>query len=255
MRIYISSLTLLFALIALPVHAATITLAPTTVSLKEGQTFTATVAVDPSSTKTYTVKSALSFPADMLSISSFAFGSGWMPLSAAGYDSTDNTNGQLIKTAGYTGGFTTTTVFGTVTFTAKKSGAATIAVLPTSVAYDAQNHNLLSGTQGSMMVSIASAVATTPASVTKSPTPSTPKKTTSTPSAPKKALVQAPTPAAVVATSSEATSTEEVLATTTTSDMESQAAAVATGSSPSTWMLILFGIVAFGAAVFYFLRR
>ncbi len=55
----------------------------------------------------------------------------------------DNTGGALVKTAGYPGGVSAATPFGTAVFRAKKSGTAVIRVKDTSLALDAANQNVL----------------------------------------------------------------------------------------------------------------
>ena len=95
MRMY-RSIIVSIALLALTTssaYAATISLSPATVSVAKGQTFTISISVDSAGAKLYTVKAALSYPADMLDASSFAFADGtpmWIPLSQSGYDSMGN---------------------------------------------------------------------------------------------------------------------------------------------------------------------
>ena len=139
--------------------ASSILLSPTTVAVTKGETFSVTVNVEPAGMKLYTVKGVVTYPADMLEATSFAFAQGtpmWVPLSQAGYDSM--TPGNVTKTAGFPGGFTTVKALGTITFRAKESGTAIIAASPTSIAYDAQSKNTISGTQGSSAVTVAAPV-------------------------------------------------------------------------------------------------
>lgn len=129
------------------VSAATIvSFSPVSVNVTEGQSFNLVVKVDPQSVKNYTVKLALDYPADLLKVNSFTFGTNWMPVSQTGYDSIDNTNGLLIKTAGYPGGLSSQTTFGTISFSAKKAGSGVIQVTNDSLALNATNQNLLTGT-------------------------------------------------------------------------------------------------------------
>ena len=152
--------------------ATGVSFSPTNVSVKQGQTFTLTIGVNPQGVKNYTVKTELRFPADLLEVKSFSFANGWMPLSQTGYDLTDNTNGVLLKTAGYPGGLSAATTFGTVSFQAKKSGNGTISLSGNSMALDANNQNVLSG--GAQTAVAVSATVTTPTPVTPTPTPTTP---------------------------------------------------------------------------------
>lgn len=154
---------------ALPVFAGTLSLTPANVSVKQGQSFNAVVALNPQGVKNYTVKLELKYPAGLLEVKSFSFGDKWMPLSQAGYDLIDNTIGTMIKTAGYPGGTTSALTFGTVSFTAKKSGNGTISVGSNSQIFDATNGNVLSG---SSQISVA----------VSAPTPVITKQTTPTPS-------------------------------------------------------------------------
>ena len=145
-------------LVAMPAYAATITLSPTTISVVKGQNVSIVISADPAGSKLYTVKSSISFPASLLEMTSFTQSAGWVPLSMAGYDSVDNTNGAVVKTAGYPGGFSNATSFGTFVFRAKESGTATISVANTSFAYDAQSKNTISGVQGLSVVTVTAPV-------------------------------------------------------------------------------------------------
>jgi len=158
--------SLLIFAIAGTASASTITLGPSTISITKGQTFIVTVNVEPAGVKLYTIKGVVTYPADILEATAFAFAAGtpaWIPLSQSGYDSM--TAGNVTKTAGFPGGFTTAKAFGTITFRAKESGVATIAVSPQSLAYDAQSKNTLTGEQGLSAVTI-----TAPAPAPKTPT-------------------------------------------------------------------------------------
>ena len=155
--------------IAAPALAATsVSFTPVNVSVKQGQTFTLTIGINPQGVKNYTAKTELHYPAGLLEVKSFTFAPSWMPLAQPGYDLTDNTNGVLIKTAGYPGGLSSATTFGTVSFLAKKSGNGTIALNSNSFALDANNQNVI----GSATVQTAVAIS---APAPTSPTPTTPK--------------------------------------------------------------------------------
>ncbi len=149
----ISSFVLLFVF-AIPASAfaASISLAPTSFSVKPGQTFTVSVTALPVGTKVYTVRANISFDPSVLSVTKFTFTPKWMPLSQPGYYTTDNTKGILVRTGGYPGGITSPTVMGTATFTAKKVGVAQITAGSKSLVLDANGKNTLSGTQGSVKV-------------------------------------------------------------------------------------------------------
>ncbi len=158
--------------IAAPAFAATnVSFAPVNVSVRQGQTFTLTIGVNPQGAKNYTAKTELRYPADLLEVKSFTFAPSWMPLSQSGYDLTDNTNGVLIKTAGYPGGISAPITFGTVSFLAKKSGNGTIALNSNSFALDANNQNVLASASVQTAVVISAPTPTTPKTPT---TPTTP---------------------------------------------------------------------------------
>lgn len=153
------------AVLAMPAMAiTTVSFSPASVNVVSGKSFNLTIAVNPQGINNYTEKIELSFPADLLKVNSFSFGNSWMALSQTGYDLIDNANGILIKTAGYPGGISSSATFGTVTFYAKKAGSGTIKLGSGSLALDANNQNVLSGTP-SVSVAI-----TAPVSV---PVPST----------------------------------------------------------------------------------
>ena len=131
--------------LALPVFAGTLSLSPTSVSVKQGQIFNTVVSLNPQGVKNYTVKLELKYSADLFEVKSFAFGDKWMPLSQTGYDLVDNAGGTMIKTAGYPGGAISAATFGTVSFKAKKNGNGIISVGNNSQIFDATNANILNG--------------------------------------------------------------------------------------------------------------
>ena len=125
--------------------ATNVSFSPTSIKVTSGQNFNVVVAVNPQGVNNYTAKIELDYPADILEVKSFSFGSNWMALSQAGYDLIDNTNGVLIKTAGYPGGLSSSATFGTVSFYAKKAGSGIIKVGNGALALDANNQNVISG--------------------------------------------------------------------------------------------------------------
>ena len=134
------------AVLAMPALAATtVSFSPASVNVVSGKSFNVVVAVNPQGASNYTEKIELDYPADLLQVKSFSLGSNWMALSQPGYDLIDNTNGVLIKTAGYPGGLSSSATFGTVSFYAKKAGSGTIKLGSGSLALDANNQNVLSG--------------------------------------------------------------------------------------------------------------
>ena len=158
--------------LAVPALAATnVSLTPANVSVRQGQTFTLTVGIDPQGAKNYTAKTELRYPADLLEVKSFTLADGWILFSKPGYDLTDNTNGVLIKTAGYPNGVSSSTTFGKVSFLAKKSGSGAITLSNASTSsfvLDANSRNVLSGISVQTAVVISAPVA--PKTAPKAPT-------------------------------------------------------------------------------------
>ncbi len=170
----IGLVSLAVMLAALPVFAATLSLSPANVSVKQGQTFNAIVTLDPQGAKDYTAKVELKYPANLLEVKSFTFGNSWMPLSQTGYDLIDNVNGVLIKTAGYANGLTSPATFGTVTFVAKANGTGAVTVGSNTQIFDANSANVFSGSsQIAVVISATAPVTTKQTTPTPSPSAST----------------------------------------------------------------------------------
>lgn len=121
--------------------AGSIILTPATRTVVQGQVFTLPVVVQPAGATVYTVKASVTYPANLLEVRSFNFGSGWLPLAQPGYDTINNTSGMLVKTAGFTGGVAAKRTLGTITFRAKAMGVATIQVAGDSMLLNADNGN------------------------------------------------------------------------------------------------------------------
>ena len=223
-------------------NASTIVLSPSTAPVSKGQVFTVLVSVDPAGATIYTVKGIVTYPSNVLEATAFTFAAGtpmWVPLSQPGYDSM--TAGNVTKTAGFPGGFTTAKALGTITFRAVESGTATISVSPQSLAYDAQSKNTISGAQGASQVTVATPVATPPPAVRPQTTVQATPRPTKTDAAPA-------TVAETVTIIDEATTTDE--------STESQAAAAGILGNNSILALIALLVVALsGGAWWYFLRR
>ncbi len=127
-------------------------LTPATATVEKGQTFTAYVSLNPNNIKNYTAELVLKYPANLLQATSFTFGPNLLEVNQPGYDSIDNTNGVLTKTAGIPGGSSSPGVFGTIVFSAKANGTATLSVDPKSLAYDSNSSNQLSGFGSSTVI-------------------------------------------------------------------------------------------------------
>ena len=155
--------TVLFALPALA--ATTASLTPATLKTAQGQQFNVVVAVNPQGFSNDVEKIEVDYPASLLQVSSFTLGNTWMALTQPGYDLTDNTNGVLIKTAGYPGGVSTPTTFGTIVFTAKKAGSGTITIGNQSIAFETNSQSAITG-NGTAFTVTAKTVTQTNAPVT-----------------------------------------------------------------------------------------
>ncbi len=131
-------------ILAVSVQATTVSLSPSDINLIEGENFNITIIVNPENPN-YTVKAELKYPADLIHVKSFSFGSGWMPISQQNYDLIDNENGVLIKSAGYPGGFSSSKTFGIVSFHAKKTGSGLIEMGENSLILDIESQDVFSG--------------------------------------------------------------------------------------------------------------
>ena len=144
------SLTAVLSIFLLPLiaSAASFSVDPLAIRTNPGKTFTLTFAVVVSSgeNKNYTAGLNLEYPSDLVEVRSFSFNQGWIPLVQPGYDSIDNAEGKLIKTAGYPGGTGVKRTFGTAVFAVKKAGTGQIEVGGNSLLLDSQNTNTYTGT-------------------------------------------------------------------------------------------------------------
>lgn len=139
--------TLVLSLIVLIVPEVSIansfSLVSSSKTIEPNKTFTLSVYVIPTSTSVYTAQANINYPADLVSVESFTYASAWFPMNQAGYDLVDNTNGKLIKTAGYPSGFNKDTLFGTLVFKSKKAGDVSISINKESFILDMDSNNVL----------------------------------------------------------------------------------------------------------------
>ena len=223
--------------------AAVIDLSPATSVANKGATFSVTVSANPAvGEKAYTVRANLAFDPTLLELVSWSFAPKWIVLSQSGYDAEDNAKGILVKTAGYPGSVTSSTVLGTAVFRAKLAGTAAITAGADSLILDKANKNLLSGGPGSVRITI-SAVAPAPMPALPT-TPASQKASTSTTTS-LTGIVGGTIEGTTIATSS-------ALGTTT------QTAAVATAGAWLTenWItLLVVLIVLAGAGVWVWYRK
>ena len=225
--------------------AATISFSPVSVDVVQGENFDLVVAINPQGVESYTTKVELEYPSDLLEVKSFNFGSNWMALSASGYDLIDNTNGILIKTAGYPGGLSSAVTFGTVSFSAKKSGSGVIGLGNNSMVLDATNQDILSGATVQSVIGISALAPTSPTPTAQAPLVETPKAETSVPSEEAGEIEEAEgTEAEVEAPETEDGDIEELDEQITDSSEEDAqsgllAGIVGLGSSVGGWLIII----------------
>lgn len=154
-KIIILSVSVAIFLLAVSVSfAASVSFSPATISVKERGAFNVSVFINPQSEKNYSFKLGLKYPSDLIEVKSFSFKDGWVQLSQSGYDLIDNTNGILLKTAGYPGGISQNTLFGIVSFKAIKSGTGIIKLGQESLSFNANSQNVLTNysTQASVNI-------------------------------------------------------------------------------------------------------
>ncbi|HEY4473623.1 MAG TPA: hypothetical protein VI957_00480 [Candidatus Paceibacterota bacterium] len=131
----------------LGVSAASFVITPSTGTYAAGSIITVSISVNPESSTVYTAMLDVRFPVGVFEVISFKMNDVLLPITQSGYDTVDNSNGILTKTGGYTGGLSSTALFGTLMLRAKSAGAGTLAVVDSSKLLDSNNVDLQSGTQ------------------------------------------------------------------------------------------------------------
>ena len=161
---------LMFLLILLPqiTLASSISLFSSTSSVKPDKTFSLSIYVDPETTSSYTAQANIDFPANLVSIESFTYAASWFPISQPGYDSIDNVNGSMVKTAGYPGGFSSSTLFGTAVVKVKSAGSIDIYVNDKSYVLDVDSNNTLD-TYGKVTITSSNPIVETPKTTVQAP--------------------------------------------------------------------------------------
>lgn len=172
-KFFVSLVLFLSVLVPQISLASSISLRSSSTKVEPTKTFTLSIYTDPKSVASYTAQINLKFPVDLVSVESFTYNSAWLPLTPSGYDLIDNTNGKLIKTAGYPNGFSTETLLGTVVFKAKKAGAVVISTERDSYILDVDSNNTLN-TYGSFSITASTPTVTPPPSTTTPPVVKTP---------------------------------------------------------------------------------
>ncbi|MBU1046477.1 cohesin domain-containing protein [Patescibacteria group bacterium] len=122
-----------------------ILLEPTDIKVNEGEIFVLDIKVNPYLVNFYTAKIEVKYPADLLEIKSFDQDDSWISVEEAGYDFIDNDLGYIIKTAGYPGGTSKTTLFGKIFFKVKKEGPGFIQVGGNTFILNSEGKNVFEG--------------------------------------------------------------------------------------------------------------
>ena len=147
--------------------ASAISLRSSTSTTEPGKTFSLSIYANGSGVASYTAGVTLKFPADLVSVESFNYSGPWIPITASGYDTINNTSGSLIKTAGYPNGFTNEVLVGTALLKVKKAGTITLTTDQASYILDVDSNSTLK-TYGSFSITSSTPVVKT------TPPPSTP---------------------------------------------------------------------------------
>jgi len=157
--------------IASSVQASSFILKPNVFTVQVGKTFTLPIVVDPAGKSQYTVRLSITFPPDLLEVTSFTFGQNWIAVSQPGYDTIDNKQGKLIKTAGFPKGFSSPVSFGTIIFKAKGPGTSAISADSKSFVLNATNKSTL---ESRPQVKVVAAETSVPNASSIAPLPSLP---------------------------------------------------------------------------------
>jgi hypothetical protein len=146
MNNFFKTMLLSLALLSLvsTAQAATISISAPTDSLVVGREYRLPVKIVLApGEKIYSAEVALQASATNLKLVSFQFADEVLPLKQAGYDVFNRTTGQMIKTAGFAGGITGTSLFGTLTIAPTAAGQANLEVVAPSQLLNDQNKNSL----------------------------------------------------------------------------------------------------------------
>jgi len=156
------------------VAVTTATLVPSATQVAPGATLQVRVTLDPASTVNYAEKVALIYPADLLEATGFTFAPTWVALTQPGYDSIDNINGVMYKSAGYPAGFNSATLYGTASFRAKGVGTAKIGLGSDSVSYEKSASSTITGNNSVVTITAVPATVTNRPEVSQQITGGTP---------------------------------------------------------------------------------
>ncbi|HVW82328.1 MAG TPA: hypothetical protein VHC68_00005, partial [Candidatus Paceibacterota bacterium] len=132
---------------------AALLLVPQLLAVPTGSEFTLALSAAAGTTTIGTVEARLVFDPALLSVERFTLAPGWLALPEPGYELVDNARGVLVETAGYPRGFTGTTTFGVVTFSARRAGQASVVVAGASRLLGAGGEDVL-GRAGESVVTV-----------------------------------------------------------------------------------------------------
>jgi len=128
-----------------PVFASNFSISDKYISVKKGDVVKIVVTASSQDVDSYTFKSVINFPSDLLVATDWQWSNNWMPVEQDEYNLIDNTSGKVIKTAGYPSGFSGEDEFGVITFVAKKNGNGMISFDNNdSFILDAESENIYS---------------------------------------------------------------------------------------------------------------
>jgi hypothetical protein len=135
--------------------AASLSLAPASVALSPGESVTLDLIADPQGATIASIRADIAFDPSLLQETSFAFLPGWLALVEPGYDSVDNTNGAVVKTAGYPGGVERPVRIATITLQARKAGQAAVVIAGDTQMLDGEGADQFAGGAGGAVITIA----------------------------------------------------------------------------------------------------
>lgn len=125
--------------------AASFQIAPASVSAAPGDSVSLSLIAEPASSNVVSVRAHVVFDPSVLEEESFTYAPGWLSVAESGYDSVENGQGSVIKTAGYPGGITGQTPFATITFRVKSPGESDIGLAGDTAMLDGSGENIFGG--------------------------------------------------------------------------------------------------------------
>lgn len=153
----------LLLLLPLSATAASLSLTPSAVSTAPGRSFTLDIVANPSNATSSllatitSIRAHVAFDPRIVQETSFSFAPGWLALPEPGYDTIDNADGTAIKTAGYPGGITRSTPFGSMTFRviAPAAGKTLVVIAGDTEMLDGESVNQFAGSANGALIQVA----------------------------------------------------------------------------------------------------